>query len=188
MLRQLSEILDKREKQKLVILLFGAIFMSFLGALGVAPIMPFILVAADPSAVLENEHLKPLFEVLSFVNEDNILLYMGICVITFVVLAASSALGFKWMMTRITWGIANTMALLLLQSYCYSPYEIFLTKDTKRMSFKILNEIATLAVGILNPLATLFASIFTTLFLFTLLLLADFRISLIILVSLGSTY
>jgi hypothetical protein len=77
MLRQLSEILDKREKQKLVILLFGAIFMSFLGALGVAPIMPFILVAADPSAVLENEHLKPLFEVLSFVNEDNILLYMG---------------------------------------------------------------------------------------------------------------
>jgi ATP-binding cassette, subfamily B, bacterial PglK len=188
MLRQLSEILDKREKQKLVILLFGAIFMSFLGALGVAPIMPFILVAADPSAVLENEHLKPLFEVLSFVNEDNILLYMGICVITFVVLAASSALGFKWMMTRITWGIANTMALRLLQSYCYSPYEIFLTKDTKRMSFKILNEIATLAVGILNPLATLFASIFTTLFLFTLLLLADFRISLIILVSLGSTY
>ena len=113
---------------------------------------------------------------------------MGICVITFVVLAASSALGFKWMMTRITWGIANTMALRLLQSYCYSPYEIFLTKDTKRMSFKILNEIATLAVGILNPLAMLFASIFTTLFLFTLLLLADFRISLIILVSLGSTY
>lgn len=188
MLRKLNDILVKREKQKLIVLLLGAIFMSFLGALGVAPIMPFILVAADPAAVMENKYVQPILEFLPFINAENLLLWMGICVVTFVVLAASSNLGFKWLMTRITWGIANTMALRLLENYCYSPYEIFLTKDTKRMSFKILNEIGTLAVGILNPIAMLLASAFTTLFLFTLLLLADYRISLIIMVGLGSTY
>lgn len=172
----------------MVVLLFASIFMSLLGAFGVAPIAPLIGLAAQPSLVLDNHYAQIVLGYLTFINEDNILLYAGLMVIAFIMLAALSNLGFRWLSTRIAWGIANTMALRLLENYCYSPYRIFLTKDTKQMSFKILNEINTLTIGILLPLAHLFASIFTSLFLFTLLLLIDPQISMIIFVSLGITY
>lgn len=188
MYQKLNDILVSREKFKLFILLIASMFMSLLGAFGVAPIAPMIGLAASPAIVLENPYLQWGLKYLTFLNEDNILFYAGIVVIAFIMLASGSALGFRWLSTRITWGIANTMALRLLENYCYSPYGIFLTKDTKQMSFKILNEITTLTIGILQPLAHLFASIFTSLFLFALLLLVDTKISLIILVSLGITY
>ena len=188
MFEKLNGILIKREKQKLFFLLIAAIFMSFLGALGIAPIMPFIALAAEPVMIMQNKYVGHILNYFPFINQDNILMYAGFGVIAFIILAAGSNLVFRWMMTRITWGIANTMALRLLENYCYSPYEIFLTKDTKKMSFKILNEISTVALGILMPLAFLFASIFTSLFLFVLLLIVDWEISSIIFVALGITY
>ena len=188
MFKKLNDILVSREKFKLVVLLVASILMSLLGAFGVAPIAPLIGLAAQPSLVLDNPYCQVVLQYLPFINEDNILLYAGLVVIAFIMLAAGSNLGFRWLSTRISWGIANTMALRLLENYCYSPYGIFLTKDTKQMSFKILNEINTLTIGILQPLAHLFASIFTSFFLFTLLLLVDPKISLIIFVALGVTY
>ncbi len=188
MFKKLNDILVKREKLKLVVLLIGAIIMSLLGAFGVAPIAPMIGLAASPSLVLDNPYCQVVLQYLPFLNEENILFYAGILVIGFIMLAAGSSLAFRWLSTRIAWGIANTMALRLLENYCYSPYGIFLTKDTKQMSFKILNEINTLTIGILLPLAHLFASIFTSLFLFTLLLAVDPQISMIIFIALGLTY
>lgn len=137
---------------------------------------------------MENEQFKAVLEHLTFLDADNILLYAGILVIGFILLGAVSNLGFLWLSTKVSWGIANTMALRLLENYCYSPYKIFLTKDTKKMSFKILDEINTLTLGILKPIAHLFASIFTSLFLFAILLAVNFQISMIIAVSLGITY
>ena len=188
MFKKLNDILVKREKFKLLVLLIGAIIMSLLGAFGVAPIAPMIGLAASPSLVLDNPYCQVVLQYFPFINEENILFYAGLLVIAFIMLAAGSSLAFRWLSTRIAWGIANTMALRLLENYCYSPYGIFLTKDTKQMSFKILNEINTLTNGILLPLAHLFASIFTSLFLFSLLLAVDPQISMIIFVALGLTY
>jgi len=56
------------------------------------------------------------------------------------------------------------------------------------MSFKILNEIQTFAVGVLMPLAYIVSSAFSALFLFGMLLIADYQISLIIFFCLGSSY
>jgi ABC-type multidrug transport system fused ATPase/permease subunit len=188
MFKKLNEILVKREKLKLVAVFLGAIFMSILGTLGIAPIMPFTALAADPAAVMSHEITQKFIHIFPFINEDNILLYSGIGVVAFIVLATGSNLGFRWMMMRINWGIANTMALRLLENYCYSPYEIFLTKDTKQMSFKILNEISTLCMGILMPVAHVWASLFTVLFMFSLLLIVNFQISMVIFVCLGVSY
>ena len=188
MFRKLNAILIKREKVKLLIVLLASIFVSLLGTLGVAPILPFIAIAAKPEAILENETAGTVLKYFPFINEENILIYAGIAVIIFVLLASGSQLGFRWLSTRVSWGISNTMALRLLEHYCYSPYEIFLTKDTKQMSFKILSEINTVTLGILMPIAHLFASIFTATFLFSLLLIVDFHISSILFVTLGTTY
>lgn len=188
MFRKLNDILVGREKLKVLAIFLGAVFMSLLGTIGIVPIMPFIALAANTAAVWENDLAKQILQYFPFITQDNILFYSGLAVLFFIFLAASSNLAFRWMMVRFTWGIANTMAHRLLENYCYSPYEIFLTKDTKKMSFKILNEITTLATGILLPTAHLFASIFTALFLFLALLVVDFRISGILLVGLGSTY
>lgn len=188
MFRKLNDVLVAREKLKVIVIFVGAVCMSLLGAAGIAPILPFIQLAADRSLVWENEYTKQVLVHLDFITRDNVLYYAGIGVMVFIFLAAASNLAFRWLMVRFTWGIANTMALRLLENYCYSPYEIFLTKDTKKMSFKILNEITTMATGILLPVAHLFASIFTALFLFILMLIVDFQISVIIFLTVGSTY
>ena len=188
MLKKISDILVRREKLKLVFLAFSAVAMAFLGALGIAPIMPFIAIASDRSIVLENQYYQMVAKWLPFLNEENILFYSGVAVLAFIILATSSNLGFRYMMNRISWGIANTMAIRLLESYCYGPYENFLTKDTKKMSFKILNEIQTFAIGVLMPIAYIVSSGFSVVFLFGMLLLADFQISMIIFLCLGSSY
>lgn len=188
MFQKLNSILEKREKFKLGILLLASVFMSLLGALGIAPIMPFIALAAQPEVILSNQTAQKVLVHLPFITADNILLYAGLLVIIFIILSTAATLGFRWLSARVSWGISNTMALRLLEDYCYSPYEIFLTKDTSKMSFKILNEINTFTLGILLPLAHLFSSLFTTFFLFALLLVVDYQISLIIMLSLGITY
>ena len=188
MFRKLNDILVTREKLKVFLIFVGAVCMSFLGALGLVPILPFIQLAADTSAAWEHETAQKILVHFEFVTEENVLIYAGIGVMLFIFLAAASNLTFRWLMVRFTWGIANTMALRLLENYCYSPYDIFLTKDTKKMSYKILNEITTLATGILLPIAHLFASIFTALFLFIVLLYFDWEISLIVFASVGTTY
>jgi ATP-binding cassette, subfamily B, bacterial PglK len=188
MYEKLNTILVKREKMKLGVVFVASICMSLLGTLGIAPIMPFIALAAQPEVILANENAQKVLQYLPFITTENILLYAGLLVIVFIIVSTSATLGFRWLSTRVSWGISNTMALRLLENYCYSPYEIFLTKDTKKMSFKILHEINTLTLGILMPLALLFSSIFTSAFLFILLLLVDYEISLMIMGSLGVTY
>lgn len=188
MLQKLNAMLVRREKIKLFILLAASLFMSLLGALGIAPIMPFIALAAQPDIILNNEIAKQILVYFPFINTENILLYAGILVIIFIIISTGATLGFRWLSARIAWGISNTMALRLLEDYCYSPYEIFLTKDTSKMSFKILNEINTFTLGILLPIAHLCSSLFSTFFLFALLLVVDHQISLIIMLSLGATY
>jgi ABC-type multidrug transport system fused ATPase/permease subunit len=188
MLKKINEILVRREKLKLVFLSMGAIIMSFLGAMGVAPIMPFIALAADRSILIDNKYFQLATNWFPFLTQENVLFYTGLTVFAFIILATSSNLAFRYMMNRISWGIANTMAIRLLDNYCYGPYETFLTKDTKKMSFKILHEIHTFAVGVLTPLANFMASLFTALFLFAMLLIADWQISLAIIVCLGSSY
>ncbi len=56
-IQKLRQILTRREKLQVLILLFAIIAMAFSQAVGVASVLPFISLVMDPNMVFDNQYL-----------------------------------------------------------------------------------------------------------------------------------
>jgi len=64
--RKLNQILDKREKKLAILILFLTIVVAVIEVLGVASIMPFMAVLANPDVINTNPFLSFLYKLLNF--------------------------------------------------------------------------------------------------------------------------
>jgi ATP-binding cassette, subfamily B, bacterial PglK len=83
--RKLYDILDSRER-KLALLVFVLMFMvALFEAVGVASIMPFMAVLANPEVVESNRYLASIYDRLNFRSVDAFLFFLGIAFLVIIV-------------------------------------------------------------------------------------------------------
>ncbi|MBF9022594.1 ATP-binding cassette domain-containing protein [Rhodobacterales bacterium FZCC0069] len=150
--------------------------MAFMDMLGVASILPFVAVLANPELVQSNDFLNTAFTISRHVGihtQEQFLFALG--VIVFFLLVAS--LGLKalttYAQTRFALMREYSISKRLVEGYLHQPYSWFLNHHSADLGKTILSEVNAVIYGGLLPSMTLMAQGAVALALMSLLILVD---------------
>lgn len=186
--RKILGLLSPRERRNAALLVILILVMAALDVVGVASVMPFMAVLANPDAVEANKYLLVVYDRFGFTNKEQFLFFLGSMV--FVALVASIV--FKalttWALLRYTHMREYSLGIRLVAGYLRQPYEWFLNRHSADLSKSVLSEVQEVVNGALIPLMQLLAHGAVVIALLLLLILADPLLALSIGVGLGVGY
>jgi ABC-type bacteriocin/lantibiotic exporter with double-glycine peptidase domain len=164
------------------------LLMGITETAGVASIMPFVALLANPSLVEKNSHFVAVNEWLGLQGSHTLLLLLGCLVIALAVgttifkAVTAFAVG-RFVMLR-----SYTLSLRLFKGYLAQPYAWFLRRNSSDLGKTILAEVGEVINGALMPAMQLLSQGSISLFLIALLIVIDPFLSLTITVVLGGIY
>jgi ABC-type multidrug transport system fused ATPase/permease subunit len=187
-IRQLLRILSPAQRGRLGWLCVILSVMAVFEVVGVASVMPFIGIVANPSLLETQPILRALREQTPVEGTAGFLLVMGSAVLLLIALSnALSAFG-TWFMLAYTWDENHLIAERLLTRYLHQPYLEMLGKNTAELGKNMLAEVGQLVTGVLMRVAQLFARIIVLALVLALLLAYDPMMALAVGGGLGVVY
>ncbi len=188
MIRKLFKLLNPRERRNLI-LVFGTVVLNALVEVaGIASVVPFLTLVANPSAVQDNAILHWIFTTLGFTSVNWFLLFLGFIVLGVLVLSNGVAALATWAMLRFSWMRNHSLSRRLLASYLHRPYVFFLNQNTAELGRNILMVTQQVVNGVAIPGMQTLAKGFVIFFIMALLLAINPVLALIMTVALGSAY
>ena len=187
-IQKLREILTRREKLQVGILLFAIIAMAFSQAVGVASVLPFISLVMDPNMVFDNQYLNWAYETFNFVSVNRFIVFVGVAMFCIIILANTISAFATWLKLRFAWMNNHRLSRRLLEKYLSMPYAYFLNQNSADLSKNVLAEVNQLTNQYLIPLLTIITNAMVAVFILLMLLWVDVIISLIVLLFLGGAY
>jgi ABC-type branched-subunit amino acid transport system ATPase component len=187
-LKKFLELLSSVEKKKLIILMFMILIMALVDMLGVASIMPFMAVLANPELIETNKILAEMYLYSRSADKESFFFILGL--IVFFILVFS--LFFKGMTTYFQIQFAMmceyTIGKRFIEGYIHQPYVWFLNRHSAELGKNILSEVQTVILNVVMPFITIFSQGAVVIAIFVLLLFIDTLLSLSVCFFLGLFY
>lgn len=149
--KKILALLTVPEKRYLAVLLMVMIASAAFEVVGIASIMPFMALLADPHVAETSQIFKKMAEILGTKDTLQLQQAAGVVTLVFLLLSNSMALLTNWMSLRFTHGIGHVLATRLLTSYMQQPYEFFLSRNAVELGKNILSEVQRVMTAILIP-------------------------------------
>ena len=185
---KIKVIFTKAELVRLIYIFIGILIMGFFEVIGVSSIAPFIAVVTSPELIHENIYLNSLYVFFDFQNEVSFIVFLGICVISILLISNSYQAFMNSTITYFSSMLCSRLQVRLLENYLMQPYSFFLTRNTSDLGKNILVEVGRVTNGFIMQLLLVVSKIVIALFLFLLLLFMDPTVAIIVTVVLGSAY
>jgi hypothetical protein len=170
---KLFDLLSTRERNRARLLMGMILIMALLEMVGVASIMPFIAVLANPNLIETSPVLNAAYSRMGFVNPQFFLFVLG--AVVFVLLLVS--LAFKaftfYAQTRFSLLCEYSIGKRFVEGYLYQSYSWFLSRHSAELGKTILSEIQIVVMKGMLPLMTIMAQSTLAFALFILLVLVD---------------
>ncbi len=162
--------------------------MAILEVVGIASVLPFMQIAANPGQLLENQWLSKVYYAFNFESEREILIASGILVLVLITVSNLFKIFASWLQQKFTWDVSYQLGMRLLRVYLRKSYGFFLTHNTSELLTNLVVEVGKVTTGVLTPLCELIAQIIVSLLIFTLLIIVNPTIALVTLSVLGVAY
>ncbi len=150
-LKKLSSLLDSDGRRKVLMVVGLMVVTAFFQTAGVASVMPFLAVLADPGLVERNAILNFVYTQLGFDSVQTYLFFLGIAAFliftTGTVLQATSL----WVVTRFTQYQQYHLSRRLMADYLRRPYAFFLSRNSGDLAKTVLQETGSAVTGALLP-------------------------------------
>lgn len=173
---KLLDLLSPAERKRAGVLMAMMLVMALLDMLGVASILPFIAVLANPALVETNPILSWAYHLSANVgvaSVEQFLFLLGFLVFVFLVFS----LVFKALTTyaQMRFALMREFSIgkRLVEAYLYQPYSWFLNRHSADLGKTILSEVQAVMYNGILPLMTLLAQSAVAIALLGLLLLVD---------------
>lgn len=187
-LKKILDLLTVHERRRGALLFFMILIMALLDVIGVASILPFMAIIANPELVETNKFLRFVFVQLNFSDTQSFLLAMGMAV--FFLLAFS--LAFKALTTyaqlRYTLMREYSIGQRLVEGYLHQPYSWFLSRHSADLGKTILSEVGEVISRGVMPMMALIAQGTVAMALLILLILIDPKLALFVGLTLTVAY
>jgi ABC-type multidrug transport system fused ATPase/permease subunit len=187
-LKKFLELLSSVEKKKLIILMFMILIMALVDMLGVASIMPFMAVLANPELIETNKILAEMYVYSKSADKESFFFILGL--IVFFILVFS--LFFKGMTTyfqiRFAMMCEYTIGKRFIEGYIHQSYVWFLNRHSAELGKNILSEVQNVILNVVVPFITIFSQGAVVIAIFVLLLFIDTLLSLSVCFFLGLFY
>jgi ABC-type multidrug transport system fused ATPase/permease subunit len=171
--RKLFDLLTHRERLRFLLLLILIIVMAFVDMLGVASILPFLAVVADPGQIRQNSYLSGLNGWLGGLDDQTFLIMLGLGVLAMLVLSLTIKITTLYANARFTQMRNYSISGRLLAGYLRQPYAWFLNHHSAQLNRAVLQEVTTLISRALIPAMRIIAQSLTIVFLLGLLLVIN---------------
>jgi ABC-type multidrug transport system fused ATPase/permease subunit len=160
-LNQIIFILSPYERKRAFILLIMILIMAILDVIGVASILPFITVLANPGIIEDNIVLKYIYNYSALFGVENVhdfTIVLG--VIVFIVLITSLAFKSLAIYAQLLFVSLREYSIgkRLMQCYLSQPYSWFLSRHSADFSKTVLSEVNLIISQALTPLIALLAN------------------------------
>lgn len=162
--------------------------MGLLEVMGVASILPFMQLVAEPKAIEQSSWLSAIYAYGGFTSHRSMLIYFGIGIIIIIGVTNLFSIFTIWLQFKYSWDVAHGLGIRLLKTYLQKPYKYFLEKNTSELQTYIISEVNSLIGGVIIPMIELISRSFVSLIIFGLLMMVDPKISLVMFGSLGGAY
>lgn len=171
--RKLYLLLDRREKRLAGFVLLLLVMVAFFQVLGVASVLPFIGVLANPDVIENNQYLSKVYLALNFASQESFLFFLGLVFFgLFMGSQLLQAVG-AWAQLRFSYHRNYEWSARLVSGYLRQPYEWFLNKHSADLAAAVLAEVDQVVRDALVPGMRAIANTFVAAFLLTLLFIVD---------------
>jgi ATP-binding cassette, subfamily B, bacterial PglK len=181
-------LLTRRDRRRASLLLAAIMLMALGEVVGIASILPFLSVVADPSVIERTAALSWLYERLGFTSVTPFLVFLGGGFLLVVVITSGVTALTIWLILRFTWSLNHTFSARLLARYLSVPYTFFLEQNTSDLGKNVLAETKQLVSGVILPSMQVLARGAAALLICLLLVVVDPGVALVGAAVLGGAY
>ena len=153
-------LLTPPERRRALLLLLMTLVVALFDTLGVASIMPFIAVLADPQLVEVNLTLSMVFQaasVFGIVTVEQFLFAIGVFVFLILVLSLALKALTTFVQVRFALMCEYSIAKRLVEGYLNQPYSWFLGQHSGDLGKTVLSEVSQVIHQALVPVMNLIA-------------------------------
>lgn len=187
-MRKMSSLLSKKEKRAVVTLLIPMAFTALMNVVGVAFILPFMLVASNPQSIFEHEKLAWLYNILGFTSTHHFLIFLGTVVFIALLLVNSMGALTAWLTVYVVSQIKATASHRLFTLYLHKPYSFFLGCNSASLSRDILQLTPQIIDGVLKAGMQVLSGVLVLASMFGLLLYVKPLLAVLAISIIGGTY
>jgi ABC-type multidrug transport system fused ATPase/permease subunit len=186
--RQIFALLDRAERHQFGLLLVLVILMALVDMVGVAAVLPFLAVAADPS-VIEGSRILSALRVASGTTSDGaFVVLLGVLVFVFILAGLVVKLAAQYRIIRFSHMRNHSLSRGLLRRYLHHPYVWFLGRNSADLGAAILAECDKVVGYALIPAMRVLANAVSLLFLVVLLVVVSPVVAVIAALGVGGAY
>ena len=140
-------LLSRSERRRFVLLIGMTCLAGLLDALGIASLMPFLALVANPEVTETNRALLWLSGVLGHPPAKDLLAVVGLLVLLAVVIGLSARAAAFYALTRFVRMRELTLGRQLLSRYLARPYAWFLGRHSADLGKTLLSEVQQVVSG-----------------------------------------
>ncbi|HEY6924853.1 MAG TPA: hypothetical protein VI653_15370, partial [Steroidobacteraceae bacterium] len=181
-------MLDRAQRRRLVALQILSVVMAVSTVGGIAAVVPFFAVLADPSSIDSNAVLHALYQHLHFTSHGPFVIALGGAFITFVLLANAVNLFGTVTINRFALQLGDSFFVRLFEQYLRRDFEFHLRANSAALASRLLHESGRVSTGILRQGLLLVANIVTVVFVLASILLMNPLVAVGAAVVLGAGY
>ena len=189
--KKIFYLLSTQERNRGFFLLVMILAMAFLDMIGVASILPFMVVLTAPEIIETNVILKKIYETSGIFGVDNnqeFLFALGILVFFLLVFSLAFKALTTYAQLRFVLMREFTISRRLIETYLQQPYSWFLNRHSSDLGKNVLSEVNLVISGILASLLKLIAASAVSIALIILLILIDPKLAIVTGFSLAASY
>ena len=187
-LKKLLDLLSRKERRQAFLLFGMVLIMALLDMAGIASIMPFLSVLANPDVVETNRYLASIYHRFGYSDPGAFLYFLGLMVFVLLIVSISFKALTHYFILRFTHMRNYSISRRLVVSYLQQPYEWFLNRHSADLAKTVLSEVEQVILVAMLPAIHLIAHGATAVVLVILLLAVNPWLTIIMTAVLGGLY
>jgi ATP-binding cassette, subfamily B, bacterial PglK len=187
-LLEIWRLLDVRQRRRFAVLQFVSVIMAFSTLGGIAALLPFLMVLADPQLVDQNAVLSHFFRTLGFESRETFVLALGATFVTAVIVANLVNLFGALAMTRFALGVGDRFHGALLDEYLHRDYLFHARTGSAALYNKVVYATNRVASGLIESGMIFITNAVAILLIVASIVVVNPRIAALAVAWLGGTY
>jgi ABC-type multidrug transport system fused ATPase/permease subunit len=181
-------LLDSRQRRRLVAMQILSVLMALSTVGGMAAILPFFAVLADPHAIAAHPTLRSLYEYIHFASESRFVIALGVLFAAAVVLSNVVNLIGSLAIDRFAFHVGDTLHMALFDEYLHRDFGFHSKTSSATLTSNVLYETGRVAGGILRHGLILVTNLVAVVCIVGSIVLLDPLVAILAILGLGASY
>ncbi len=186
--RKLRHLIEPADRRKMLLLIPALTAMALVQVVGIASVMPFLALVADPDLIVTDPRLRWAYETFGFATPRSFLSFVGGASLTLLVLSNGLTALIEYVQLRFAWNLNHTLSTKMLRNYLSKPYVFFLDKNSANLATNILGDVRQTVSGFVLEGMHLISKSAVTLFILILLVAVNPLLALTTFGFIGAAY